>query len=264
MSLRDLSTPSMLTLSGAWLDAGKARGLIEALPAAAALLPSLEDAHRRIVKTQAKPSKASPALVAIRAEQEALDVTHDRCARGTYTVLTAFADLTADPEAAASYLALRDKIFLPQNGLRVIQASYGDESSEAVLVEQRLDDADRALLKKLPTPDGKLFDAHKARISAAAKLGKLDRERIQLEHDELEKDEVKQADVLKARNGWIQAVRALVTVIDLVAPSAAIRNRILGPLEEAEKKAGRRGAKPGPDAAVEPGESAQPGENKPQ
>jgi len=251
----------MITLSGGWLDAAKVRTQIEGVPEAAALLPAIDGAHRRVLKTQAKPNKGSAELVAIQEEQAELDGTHDRSARGTYGALTAFADLTADPDEAARYLALRDKIFLPETGLRVIQASYGDEASEALLVEQRLDDEDRALLKKLPIPGGHLLDAHKARMTAAKRLGVLDDKRKALESKLEEKETIKQADVLKARNGWIQAARALVTVIDLAQPSVAVRQRILGPLEAAEKKAGRRGGAKAPteDAAGDEGGNGKEG-----
>src|SRR4051812_5464953 len=43
---------------------------------------------------------------------------------------------------------------------------YTDEAGEAKLVDKRLTPADRDLLKKLPTPEGTLADAHSARVKA--------------------------------------------------------------------------------------------------
>lgn len=199
----------------------------------------LGNAHRYLLKTQPKPRKVPAELSAIRDEAVEVDAVHDRKARGLYGILTAFAEVVDDREAAASYIELRDKIFPPEQGLRVIQASFGDEAAEGKLVEERLDADDLALLKKLPSPEGKLSDVHKARLKAAAKLGELEQKKKELEGEDAEKETIKQADVLKARNGWIKSARALQSVIDVSTPTPAIRKRILGPLEEADAKTSR-------------------------
>jgi hypothetical protein len=247
MALRDLPTPTMIGLAAGWLDPKQARKEIEALPSAAGLLPKIEEANRRLLETQptGNAGKAPPELGALRAEQAELDGVHDKKTRGVYHALTAFADLAEDEEQAASYLALRDKLVPPEQGLRVIQVSYRQEAGEAALVEQRLTDADRALLKKLPMPGGKLIDAHEARVEAAQRLGALEDQRAKIEAKEADASTIKQGDALRARNGWIKAVRALVSAIDLDEPADTVRKRILGPLDEAERAAGRRASKAG-------------------
>jgi hypothetical protein len=243
MSLRDVPTGTMINVSSDWLDPEGARPLIEAIAPAAALLPSIKEAHQRVIKTQARPDQGNDELAKIQEEQGEVDVRHDRKGRGLYGALTAFAEIADDLEEAASYLALRDKIYPPERGLRILQASYGEEAGEADLVEERLDDADRALLKKLPAPGGKLSDVHKARITAARKLGSLEKKRKHIEAQAAEPGEgtIKPADVLRARNGWIQAARALIAVLDLARPNEKALERILLPLDEAERKASRSG-----------------------
>lgn len=244
MSLRDLSTQTMVSLSAAWLDPAHARALIEALPTAAGLLPKVDAAHRRLLKTQPDKSKTrlSPALSALQTEQAEVDVIHDRNARGAYSVMNGFAELASNDDEAGAILALRDKLFPPERGMNVTKMGYADEAGEAALVEKRLTDEDRALLKKLPIPGGTLFDAHKARVNAGKKLGELEQQRVTLEASDADKAGFKQGDALRARNGWIKVMRTLVDAIDLDEPSAAVRRRILQPLEEAERKAEKRRA----------------------
>lgn len=167
----------------------------------------------------------------------------DRKARGTYGALTAFADLVDDPDKAARLIALRDKIF--QQGLSVVRWSYVDEAGEVELVEARLTVQDRNFLKQLPYPGGKLLEAHEARIAAARKLGDLERKKQDLiRTHESKAGKIALSDVAKACNGWIRTVRAFVGILDLeknLAPD--VRQKILGPLEEAERKTAKRGGK---------------------
>jgi len=135
MSLRDVPTGAMINVSSDWLDPEGTRPHIEAIAAAAALLPAIKEAHQRLIKTQARPDEGNPELASIQEEQAEVDAIHDRKGRGLHGVLTAFADVADDPEEAASYLALRDKIYPPERGLRILQASYSEEAGEAELVD---------------------------------------------------------------------------------------------------------------------------------
>jgi hypothetical protein len=97
----------------------------------------------------------------------------------------------------------------------------------------------------LPYPGGKLLEAHEARIAAARKLGELERKKQDLiRANEFKSGKIALSDVAKARNAWIRTVRAFVGILDLeknLAPE--IRQKIVGPLEEAERKAAKRGGK---------------------
>ncbi len=146
MSLRDLSTQTMVAIVAPWLDPVRERKDIEALPKASILLSTLEEAKDELLATQTvSNSVIPPELPAVQKEQADVDDTHDRKARGTYGALTAFTELVDDPDKAAKYLALRDKLF--PRGMAVVNWSYTDEAGEAELVDGRLTSADRALLK---------------------------------------------------------------------------------------------------------------------
>jgi hypothetical protein len=242
MNLRDLSTQTMVVIVSGWLDPERERKDIEALPKAAFLLPTLEEAKADLMTTQTTSASTLPAeIAAVQKEEADIDDQHDRKSRGVYGALTAFAELVDDPNKAAQYIALRDKLF--PEGLSVVRWSYMDEAGEADLVEGRLTARDRALLKQLHYPGGKLLDAHEARMTSARKLGDLERKKQALvKAHESNEGKVVAADVLKARNGWIRAVRAFMNMLDLEKNlSAKVRTKILGPLEEAARKAAKRG-----------------------
>jgi hypothetical protein len=59
------------------------------------------------LSTQHLGDKTAGEVAAIQKKQDALDTLHDRKARGTFNVLTGFADLADDPDDAASYLSER-------------------------------------------------------------------------------------------------------------------------------------------------------------
>lgn len=251
MSFKNLSTPTMVTITGSLVDPKTDRPLLESLPQAGALLPSLDKAHNGLLHTQVSDDQAATALTLLQAAEAKVDVKHDRKTRGTYSVLTGFADLTDDPELAAQYLALRDAIY--PKGLEVIKWSYTDEAGEAELVDKRLSKTDKALLGKLPTPSGTLLDALKERIKAGKELGDLEKERAALETKA--PDAPTGADAVRARNLWIRTLNAFVATLDLEEGlSDEDREKILGPLRRAEQKADRRAPN---------GAEAKPAEVKP-
>lgn len=241
MRLKDFTTPTMVVVTGHWLDPNRDRPRIEALPRASGLLPVLEGAHDRLLTVQSMGKTALPALMALQKEQGLLDGTHDRKSRGGYNLLTALADLVDDPAEAEKLLALRDTMY--PHGMRVVQWSYVDEAGEAELVERRLTNDDRDLLKQITYKGGTLFDAHQKRVESARKLGELEKKKLALlDAQEAGNGKPMPGDVVKARNAWIRAVNAFLAVLDLEEGlSEADREELLRPLREAEKKSRKGG-----------------------
>ena len=267
MAYKSLTTPTMVTITGAWLDKEHERPLIDALPQAGPLLAGVEKAHKGLLHTQSADDKAAGDVSVLQQKQDDLDTRHDRKARGVYGALTAFADLAEKPEDAAAYIALRDRIY-PQ-GLKVVQWSYTDEAGEAKLLETRLTQADKDLLKQLPVPGGTLAEEHRARIKAAKELGELETKKVTLAQSSGNAGAVVTgADVVRARNAWIRAITAFVAVLDMEENlDDADRQRILGPLREAERKADRRGKgaeATEPEATETPEAPGKPPEKKPE
>jgi hypothetical protein len=152
MAYKSLTTPTMVTITGAWLDKEHERPLIESLPQAGPLLAGIEKAHKGLLQTQSAGEKDADSTTMLQRKQEDLDARHDRKARGVHGALTAFADLADKPEDAAALIALRDRVY--PHGLKVVQWSYTDEAGEAKLLEKRLTQGDKELLKQLPVPGG--------------------------------------------------------------------------------------------------------------
>jgi len=229
----------MVTITTAWLDQKEERPLLASLPQAGALLPSLDKAHEGLLATQASADQTNDKLVALQKKAGKADVRHDRKIRGSYNVLTGFADLADTEEEAAAYLALRDA--LTPRGLDTVRMSYVDEAGEAELTDHRLTKDDKTLLGKLPTPNGTLLDAFKARLKAGKELGDLEKERGILEARA--PIATTPADAVRARHLWIRTVNAFVATLDLEEGlSDADRETILGPLQRAEAKADRKRA----------------------
>ncbi|MEO5728668.1 MAG: hypothetical protein ABI134_01065 [Byssovorax sp.] len=239
MSKNNLTSPTMVTVTTAWTDPKEERPLLASLPQAGALLPSIDKAHRGLLDSQTGASQTNVKLTALQKAQAVLDVRHDRQVRGKYHVLTGFAELADNEEEAAAYLALRDA--LTPRGLDTVRLSYTDEAGEAELTDRRLTKDDKALLGKLPTPNGTLLDALKARLKAGRELGDLEKQRAALESQA--PAATTPADAVRARNVWIRTVNAFVGLLDLEEGlSEADRETILGPLRRAEQKADRKRA----------------------
>lgn len=246
MSLLNLTSETMVTLSERWLDAKKHRKVLTALPLLAPLVPVLQKAHGDLVAKQKMGSAITAEIVTVQKQQAERDARHDRKIRGSHAVLTGFADLADDPEQARLLLDLRDRL-LPI-GLKATMRSYVDEAGDATRLPARLDDASKKLLARLPTPQGPLGDHVAAWTDEAREIGALEEQRDHLNH-RLAAGEggPSAAEVLQARNAWIRVVRALESNLAL-SPEASDETleKLLGPLRRAELKADRRRGASGP------------------
>ncbi|AUX36137.1 MULTISPECIES: hypothetical protein [Sorangium] len=261
MGYRNLSPQAMVNISGPWLDPKQDRKIFTSLPLLAPLLPSVEEAHGRILTTQRLGTSLQQQAKALMEKVLALDATHDRKLRGGYNYLGALAEMTDDPAFAAALLDLRDR--LAPAGLKAVARSYGDQAGDAKLLPSRLNDASEKLLKKLKTPEGPLSQVVDAWVAAALEIEKVEAQREQLAlNTPANTDGATPREVLNARNGWIRVVRAIETNVALEkAATGEITERLLGRLRRESARADRRGRKGGAEGAVEPapaGDAAPP------
>jgi len=248
MALRDLTTPTMVVISSAWLDPHAERPILEALPQASALLPSIDKAHKGLLHSQSTGTTANVELAALQQRAAGIDAIHDKKARGSYGLLTALAEIADDPVMAEKLLALRDILY--PDGLELVRWSYTDEAGDAKLVDKRLTAEHKALLKEIPVLGGTLFDVHMARVKAGKDLGEIEKERLALEHQA--PDAPTPADAVRARNVWIRTTNALISMLELEENlSDGDRERLLAPLRRAEQKAARRGSASAKESAPE-------------
>lgn len=238
---KDFSTGTMIHLTGAWIDVGRSRPLLEKMKRVAPLLDDIESAHAEVVRTHRKETATEDAISAIQAQQLDRDGVHDRKARGAFDVLGAFAAIADTPEQAAPYEQAIATLF--PGGMRVINATYADEAGQSKLARGRLSTDIRATLEGIVSPDGTLLETVTAWLDAGDELGALEERRAKLEAAATRSKEGGGAgNALRARNRWIGVVRAVVDMIELESPDAAMRDDVLGPLDRALAQTARRSA----------------------
>lgn len=245
MALKNLTDNEMVALSAAWVDAKRARGLLEAQPMLAGLLPAIDEAHAALLaaggaKTETAEERERAALYQ---ECVALDQRHDRVGRGVFQLLGALADLSDDPDEAAALLATRTKLF-PENSLAVLSATWKGQAGNAHrLKETVLSDPEiKAALKAIPLSNKRtLLDGARAFVDAGLELGRLDDRRTSLTDASVKADGRAQRGT--ARNRWIALGNTLVHLIDdVIGLTGAERHAVIGALVETEAKADARAA----------------------
>ena len=257
MSLKALSTQTMIMVTEPLLDAKRDRKVLLGMPLTASLVPVIERSLKNLVDTQRTGSAAVTELAKLSKEGAEVDALHDRKLRGVNGLLTNLAELADDPAESKRYLDLRDRLF--PDGLRGIGRSYRDEAGEARLARKRIDPATRKALQKIPAGGTTLQAEVEAWLRAADRLGELEDRRGELDR-QISAEGTGQADAARARNEWIKAMRALESNLDLEPKATdAIRERLLSALHEADAKAERRS----PPAKVPGSEPVAPPAPKP-
>lgn len=256
MALKDLTTPTMLTLFDAWLDAKRELPRLKALARASTLIPDLASAHKALQDSHAVSAKGSPDLQKVQARAAELDRAHDRKARGLDKVLDGLGELSDDADLTAGLALLRGELLGPK-GLLALTASHGDEAQNAKLADARLTAGSKALLSDIALHGRSLGKWVKDWQRVAKELGEADAERTALEAKPAAG--AQPSDAVRARNKAIRTINALLTLLDLdeVASDAAARAALLGPLDAALAKAGKR-AKKGGGESGESGEGVTP------
>lgn len=238
MSLKSLTTPTMLTVLDAWLDPTVDRPKIEALSRTASLLPDLDGARTGLRESHAVTGKTSPELQKVQSVAAVLDGVHDRKARGLDKVTDGLSELTDDEVLAQQLQVLRTEVLGPK-GLLGNNSSYVDEAQTTKLVDTRLSPESTALLARMD--DRPLLDWVKSWQDAGTKLGEAEAERVALETKLAQGTQP--ADAVRARNKAIRVINAFLTMLELDDPAEDARQAILGTLEMALSRAGRRGGK---------------------
>jgi hypothetical protein len=239
MALKNLSSEAMVTITGRLLDPERDRPVVEPLPVLSTMIPAIEMVHTRMLARQHLVAAILRELAKVVDGMSAVDKLHDRKKRGAYGYLTALAELTDNTVTAAAYLDLRDRL-MPL-GLMEIRRSYVDQVGDAQLLPGRLDDASRALLASIITPEGPLQSQVDQWVAAAAELGRLEERRAQLESQRSTGPEASPGEVYAARLAWMRVMRSMIELLE-VDPQATpeIKARLLAPLRRAEAQAGRR------------------------
>jgi hypothetical protein len=240
MSLKNLTTATMLSVLDPWVDPRLLRPKIELLARSAALLPDLESARTGLQESHAVSTKASPELIALQGVAGGLDQMHDRKSRGIDKVVDGLSELTDDAEFAVKLSVLRSEVLGPK-GLMINNTSYGDEAQNTKLLDTRLSPESSALLDRIMLDDRPLRDWVQSWQDTGTKLGEVEAERTALETKAASGRQP--ADALRARNKAIRVIGAFLTMLDLDEPTDEVRLEITAALETALSRAARRGGK---------------------
>ncbi|HEY8427867.1 MAG TPA: hypothetical protein VIL20_05810 [Sandaracinaceae bacterium] len=210
---------------------GKQRQRIEEIPAARALVPTIERANEAVVVAQVP---GDGAVAELTDQLGRLDVRHDDCARSIDRRFEAELYATTDEALRRRIAALRNAAF--STGMTIITASYTQQAGEVPLRAARITDDDRAFMRALKTYEGRtvedLFDELQ---DTATQIGALEKRRQELgeEGEAVIKNRA-------ARFQWIRAINALNAVL---ASENVDPQPILGPIFAAEAEADRRAAR---------------------
>lgn len=252
MNLRSLSSAEMIQLSSEWTTPKRSgHSALVALATTAALVPLVAAAHEAVkaAETALGSDPRAAELAALSAKGVDLDRVHDALVRRIVGMLTAASEGLTNPDDAEKYTNASKAVF--PAGLASAQATYKDQAGQALLVDARLDETHKATLASISTPEGTLFDAVVRWKKVAKELGAVDTERTRLAASPTA---TKGLDIVAARNQWIGAVTALVSILEISRPDDAARTLILAPLEAEVAKAQRR-PKPAPSPAPAPAPS---------
>jgi hypothetical protein len=239
MALKNLSSEIMVTITGRLLDPERDRPVVEALPLVSPLIPAMVMVHEGLISRQHLIAAIERELAKLLADMATLDKLHDRKKRAVYSLLTALAELTDDESRGPAYLDLRDRL-MPR-GLMEVRRSYLDQVGDAQLMPSRLDDASRALLQSITTPEGPLEGDVDQWVEAAVEIGRLDERRAQLAAERSTGQGASPGEAYAMKLSWIRVIRSMINMLD-TDPQATpeIKERLLAPLRRAEAQADRR------------------------
>jgi hypothetical protein len=235
MALKYLQTEEMLQITATWIDPqSAAHAAIAAIPEISAKLARAEDAHNALAAA-AQPAK-NPRIGEISAREGSIDLRHDAIIRGVFGFLTSLAEIVGGDDGAR-YIELRD-ILIP-DGLTSIQKTYRAQAGQAKQLEDRLTTALKARADTIvvgPKSHPKTLTSYlKEWIALGKELGELEDEKGKLLAQEA--DASSGAAVVTARNRWIRVVNSILADVELVELAAEAQATVLGPLQDAERKA---------------------------
>lgn len=254
--LKHLNVDEMVALTGPWANDGKRRALFLSIPEIAALHPKVALVHAELLSAKPTSAVVSAALQKIIDAANAVDAVHDPLARAVASGIEVDRHhaLAADPpdhERARQAGEVQAKLF--PTGMSIINASLlaesGNTARVATLLEQ--DPTIGTFLGAIPVRgNGTLLDTVHRWIAAGTQLGKLEREREELEAGELTLPTGKVGvNVLRAR--WIRLVSLVLSNLEVTEAAAEAVEVIRGPVLKASERASKRYAAGGEETNVE-------------
>jgi hypothetical protein len=257
MALIDLTTPEMVDVSGAWLDAGSPEGkVISRAKGLVPLLMFVREAHEGLLASQVVAENPHAARIKeLTQTNTELDRDHDRHVRGSILLLeasrsspraTSGATRTGRRRSRSSPTARRRR----SSPTRPRPATPPwSTSASATPTRRRWPPSPRP---RAPSPR-----SWAAGRKVARALGESDKERTRLM--EVKADGTTKSDGIQARNAWIRAVDVFRRAIPMAKLSPEDVTTILATLTKSEERGKNRGGGGGgEEGGDESGEGGEP------
>ncbi|HSN98221.1 MAG TPA: hypothetical protein VLS89_07980 [Candidatus Nanopelagicales bacterium] len=253
--LKHLNPDEMVGLTTPLVGKTKRRATFLSIPEIAPLHAKVVQCHKAMLAVRPAKAATSPELQAVVAEGSRVDKRHDHLARAIFSNLEGHEELClgaepSDTARAAACAEARKRLF--PNGLQIVNVSPLAESGNATRIGKLLDEDPRLveLLKSIPsTSKATLFDTVQRWTKAGREVGKLDRDREELEA-KLAAAPAAGPRFQEARGLWLRVISGVLSALELSdAPAEAIE-AIRGPILRASERAGKRYASDRPEEPV--------------
>ena len=231
MALRDLSTETMLAISGTWLDREGDRPKLETDSVVKAYLGRLEVAHEGLRSHRSLEGDLDKQIASLIKRTTALDQRHDRKARAIYGALTAAVNLTDDLIQRKDYREAQRVIF--PEGLSIVQCSYLEEAGAVEALAARSTPEVREKLAQIRFRDVGLDQVLDEWIEAGRELGRAQLERMRLERQD-DKESVVASDIYRSRLVWIRTVNSMIDLLAISQVPPNTRDELLAGLRSAQ------------------------------
>ena len=236
MSYKSFDAPTMLAISGPWVDAMKDRPLLEGCPVTAGIVSVIADSHNEVMRMMVASDNIDEELKSLTGQTQALDGVHDDKFRSLHGLFTAMAAVSEEPRR--SQLEAARDLLMP-DGLMGVQRSFLAESANVEVAVQRLTPEIETLLQDVAIGEKTMHDLFNEWVESGRELGAMERKRAQFA-EESSANRVTAKDLQQARYRWIRTVNALTSLLELDYNfPEEMHTRILQPLRAAESKQSR-------------------------
>ena len=245
MKYNALNVEQMNRVSAGWLGSEQ-QPIIAKVPQLAAIKEDIQEAHQNLALYVPAVVPKSPALLENRNKAKGEDVTHDRKTRAAIHLILAAKVLAETEDTANQLQRVLDEVF--PDGFGSTSKSYEEEAGAADLLQQRLKDETRGILKGLTFQGTNALEVVEGSINAGLALGQLEGQKRQLEQEISEIAVPSAGDAKRAQYDWIDTAKLVVKNATRALKKQKLSQKehdaLLAPLYSALEIAERRAAKP--------------------
>ncbi len=164
------------------------------------------------------------------------DALNDGIIGGVDDLTAGAVALCEDPHLRQTLTETRDVLFSEGGRARYTQAPYSALGGEAGQMTTRLTPEHWDALSKVKVGDVSAADGLRRWLTLAEAISDKESRRSQL-RTQTDDNALERAEIIKLRNAWIRAMNTFISAVELSSLSPSDRERLLGPVREADRKA---------------------------